>query len=142
MAIRPELSGLAETAQWTVWFRAAETRRGDALLSDPLAVEVLEKIDFPFEGRFGRLFPAQALSLALRVLAFDGQVRGGFLPAIPTARSWRWEKDWRHRCSSRLRVCSCTCHRPTSTLSSPGARDDSPAVPWSSTRCRPGSRGW
>jgi O-methyltransferase involved in polyketide biosynthesis len=82
MAIRPELSGLAETALWTLWFRAMETSRDDRMLSDPLAVDVLEKIDFPFEERFGRLFPAQALSVALRVLAFDVHVRR-FLASHP-----------------------------------------------------------
>jgi O-methyltransferase involved in polyketide biosynthesis len=75
MAIRPELSGMAETALWTLWFRAMETSRGDRMLSDPLAVEVLKKIDFPYEDRFGRLFPVQALSVALRALTFDVQVR-------------------------------------------------------------------
>lgn len=56
VAIRPELSGVAETALWTLWFRAAETTCRDAVLSDPLAVEVLNKIDFPYQARFGRLF--------------------------------------------------------------------------------------
>jgi len=74
VAIRPELSGVAETALWTLWFRVVETSRRDAVLSDPLAVEVLKKIDFPYEARFGRLFPAQALSLALRVRTFDACV--------------------------------------------------------------------
>jgi O-methyltransferase involved in polyketide biosynthesis len=82
MAIRPELSGLAETALWTLWFRAMETSRDDSMLFDPLAVDVLKKIDFPYEDRFGRLFPAQALSLAVRVRAFDAQVRR-FLASHP-----------------------------------------------------------
>jgi O-methyltransferase involved in polyketide biosynthesis len=75
MAIKPELTGLPETALWTLWFRAQESRRPDAVLTDPVAVEVLDKIDFPYESRFGRLFPAQAMSLALRVLGFDGEIR-------------------------------------------------------------------
>jgi O-methyltransferase involved in polyketide biosynthesis len=83
VAIRPELGDVAETALWTLWFRAAETSRRDAMLSDPAAVDVLNKIDFPYQARFGRLFPAQALSLALRVLTFDTHIRR-FLASSPT----------------------------------------------------------
>jgi O-methyltransferase involved in polyketide biosynthesis len=75
MGIKPDLDGVAETALWTLWFRAVEARRTDGMLSDPVAVEILEKIDFPYEGRFGRLFPSQSLAMALRVLTFDGEVR-------------------------------------------------------------------
>lgn len=75
MAIRPELTGVAETALWTLWFRAVESRRADSVLRDPVAVDVLRKLDFPYENRFGHLFPGQALALALRVLAFDCEVR-------------------------------------------------------------------
>jgi O-methyltransferase involved in polyketide biosynthesis len=82
MVIRPELSGLAETALWTLWFRAMEAGRGDRMFSDPLAVDALKKIDFPYEDRFGRLFPAQALSVAVRALTFDVQVRQ-FLTSRP-----------------------------------------------------------
>jgi O-methyltransferase involved in polyketide biosynthesis len=75
MGIKPELDGVAETALWTLWFRAVEMRRSDGVLSDPLALEILERIDFPHEGRFGRLFPGQSLAMALRVLTFDAEVR-------------------------------------------------------------------
>jgi len=75
MGIKPELDGVAETALWTLWFRAVEMRRRDGVLADPLALEILEKIDFPYVGRFGRLFPSQSLAMALRVLTFDGEVR-------------------------------------------------------------------
>jgi O-methyltransferase involved in polyketide biosynthesis len=37
----------------TLWHRAIEARRRDAVLADPLAVELVELIDFPFCRRFG-----------------------------------------------------------------------------------------
>jgi O-methyltransferase involved in polyketide biosynthesis len=75
MGIRPELTGLPETALWTLWYRAVEARRADAVLSDPWALKVLDQLEFPYETRFGRLFPGQVQALTLRVLAFDGEVR-------------------------------------------------------------------
>jgi O-methyltransferase involved in polyketide biosynthesis len=73
--IEPELDGVPETALWTLWFRSLEARRADALLADPLAIELVEKIDYPFEDRFGRLFPAHAQIQALRVRTFDAEVQ-------------------------------------------------------------------
>jgi O-methyltransferase involved in polyketide biosynthesis len=48
-----ELRGIPETTLWTLYMRAAEARRPDAVLDDPKAVELLEAIDFPFATRFG-----------------------------------------------------------------------------------------
>ena len=53
-----ELQTVPETLLWTLYHRASEARRGDAVLRDPVAVEVLDRIDFPFEQRFGRPAPA------------------------------------------------------------------------------------
>lgn len=75
MAVKPELDGVAETALWTLWFRSLEAQRGDAVLDDPLAIELVRKLDYPFEERFGRLFPAHVQIQALRVRTFDREVR-------------------------------------------------------------------
>jgi O-methyltransferase involved in polyketide biosynthesis len=75
VTIEPGLTGVAETALWTLWYRAAETRRRDAMLSDPVAVDVLNKIDFPYTERFGHIFPGQLVAMSLRVTGFDAQVR-------------------------------------------------------------------
>ncbi|HET8662006.1 MAG TPA: class I SAM-dependent methyltransferase [Micromonosporaceae bacterium] len=75
MPIEPGLGGVAETALWTLWFRSLEARRNDAVLSDPRAVDLVDSIDYPFAERFGQLFPAQVHIQALRVLAFDLEVR-------------------------------------------------------------------
>jgi O-methyltransferase involved in polyketide biosynthesis len=73
--VRPELDGVAETALWTLWFRALAARGPDAALDDPVAVELVERIDYPFADRFGQLFPAHARIQAMRVRTFDAAVR-------------------------------------------------------------------
>jgi O-methyltransferase involved in polyketide biosynthesis len=79
-ALRIELDGVPETLLWTLYHRAVEARRADAVLQDPRAVELVERIDYPFEQRFdgGRLGQWQAL----RARCFDHAVRG-FLVAHP-----------------------------------------------------------
>jgi len=71
--VKVDLQGVPETLLWTLYHRALEARRPDAVLRDPLAVELVERIDYPFEERFGagRLAQWQAL----RVRAFDGEIR-------------------------------------------------------------------
>jgi O-methyltransferase involved in polyketide biosynthesis len=68
------LEPVPETLLWTLWHRAVEARRPDAVLVDPLAVELVERIDFPFAARFGggeRLSQWQAL----RARCFDDAIR-------------------------------------------------------------------
>jgi len=73
--VKPDLSGVPETALWTLWFRAVATRRGDDVLKDPMAVELVERLDYPFAERFGAGFQFQPQIQALRALTFDDQVR-------------------------------------------------------------------
>jgi O-methyltransferase involved in polyketide biosynthesis len=68
-----ELEGIPETALWTLWMRAGEARRPESVIDDPKAVELLERIDYPFEERFGP--PRLAQWQALRARAFDDEVR-------------------------------------------------------------------
>ena len=75
------LERVPETLLWTLYHRAVEARRPDAVLDDPMAVELVDRIDFPFAGRFGdgeRLSQWQAL----RARCFDGAV-STFLAAYP-----------------------------------------------------------
>ncbi|MCX4744656.1 class I SAM-dependent methyltransferase [Kitasatospora sp. NBC_01287] len=67
------LSAVPETALWTLYQRAAEARRPDALLHDPKAVELVDRIDYPFAERFGHS-SLQAQLQALRVACFDREV--------------------------------------------------------------------
>jgi hypothetical protein len=75
---RVELEGVPETLLWNLYNRAVEALRADALLRDPLAVELVDGIDYPFE-RFGEQMSQWH---ALRVLCFDREVRR-FLRARP-----------------------------------------------------------
>ncbi|TQF01429.1 class I SAM-dependent methyltransferase [Kitasatospora acidiphila] len=68
-----ELSAVPETALWTLYQRAVEARRPEPLLDDPKAVELVDRIDYPFEERFGTS-ALQAQLQALRVACFDREV--------------------------------------------------------------------
>jgi len=68
------LDPIPETLLWTLWHRAVEARRPDSVIDDPFALELVERIDFPFSERFGN---GEAFSQwqALRARCFDGAVR-------------------------------------------------------------------
>lgn len=70
---RVELTGVPETLLWTLYHRAVEARRPDAVLQDPLAVDLVATIDYPFEERFGAGVLGQWQ--ALRARCFDREVR-------------------------------------------------------------------
>ncbi len=67
------LEGVPETALWTLYQRAVEARRPDAVLRDPKAVELVDRIDYPFAERFGTS-GTQAQLQALRAACFDREV--------------------------------------------------------------------
>ncbi|GAA1935124.1 class I SAM-dependent methyltransferase [Kitasatospora viridis] len=72
-SVSVELDAVPETALWTLYQRAAEARRPDAVLHDPKAVELVDRIDYPFAERFGTS-AGQAQLQALRVGCFDREV--------------------------------------------------------------------
>lgn len=63
---RVALTGVSETALLTLNARAAEARRRDAIIDDPMAVALVESIDFDF-AKFG----PTGQGFALRARAFD-----------------------------------------------------------------------
>ena len=65
--LRVDLEGVPETLLWTLYHRALEARRADAVLDDPKAVELVDAIDYPFEEHFGAGAGGQAQWQALRV---------------------------------------------------------------------------
>lgn len=67
------LGDVSETLLWTLYHRAVEARRPDAVLEDPMAVALVDRIDFPFAERFGSGGLAQWQ--AMRALAFDDRIR-------------------------------------------------------------------
>ena len=73
--LKVTLEGVPETLLWTLYHRALEARRPDAVLSDPKAVELVDAIDYPFEERFGTGNQGQAQWQALRARRFDQEVR-------------------------------------------------------------------
>jgi O-methyltransferase involved in polyketide biosynthesis len=61
------LTGVSETALLTLRARANEARRHDAIIDDPMAIKVMDSIDYDF-SKFG---VSRRQDLALRALAFD-----------------------------------------------------------------------
>lgn len=61
------LTGVSETALLTLQVRAHEARRPDRILDDPMAVELVDSIDFDF-AKFGY---TRRQDMALRALTFD-----------------------------------------------------------------------
>jgi len=71
--VKVELEGVPETLLWNLYNRAAEARRsGRRLIDDPWAMELVDRIDYPFE-RFGGAPMAQWH--ALRVRCLDDEVQ-------------------------------------------------------------------
>ena len=133
-----ELDRVPETLLWTLYHRAIEARRPDAVLRDPLAVDLVEQIEFPFEERFGS-GAAFSQWQALRARCFDGAVRrflaerpGGTVVALGEGletQFWRVDNgrvrwltvdlpevvDLRHRLlpeEPRLRAIGCSALDP------------------------------
>lgn len=65
------LTGVSETALMTLLVRANEARRPDALIDDPMAIRLVDSIDFDW-AKFG---PSRRQDMAIRSLAFDEQTR-------------------------------------------------------------------
>src|SRR4051794_39385729 len=64
------LAAVPETLLWTLYHRAVEARRIDSVIDDRWAVDLVERIDFPFAERFGSGETA-AQWQALRARCFD-----------------------------------------------------------------------
>jgi len=70
-----ELDGVPATQLWTLYHRAVEARRPDGVLDDPRAVRLVDAIDYPFTETFGTAERGFGLLQALRVKAFDEEIR-------------------------------------------------------------------
>ncbi|WNG91787.1 class I SAM-dependent methyltransferase [Mycobacterium sp. ITM-2016-00318] len=65
------LTGVSETALLTLLVRATEARRPDSIIEDPMAIKLVDDIDFDF-AKFGF---TRRQDMALRALAFDKYTR-------------------------------------------------------------------
>jgi O-methyltransferase involved in polyketide biosynthesis len=65
------LTGVSETALLTLKVRATEARRPDGIIEDPMAIELVDAIEYDF-AKFGY---TRRQDMALRALAFDGATR-------------------------------------------------------------------
>ncbi|MDT0549689.1 MULTISPECIES: class I SAM-dependent methyltransferase [unclassified Streptomyces] len=77
------LGRVPETLLWNLYHRAYEARQPRTVLHDPKAIELVDRLDFPFEETFGPPHPLLAQGQGLRVRSFDGAVRD-FLAEHPT----------------------------------------------------------
>jgi O-methyltransferase involved in polyketide biosynthesis len=68
------LTGVPETLLWTLYYRAQEAARPDAVLDDPVAVQLVQRIDYPFAQRLGH-GAGRAQWQGLRARTFDDRVR-------------------------------------------------------------------
>ena len=75
MALTSALDAIPETMLWTLYYRAAEARRPDHVLSDQVALELVDRIGVDFEARFGPANALMAQAQALRARLFDDEVR-------------------------------------------------------------------
>lgn len=78
--IDPVLSGVSETALLTLAVRASEARRTDGIILDPMAIAMVDAIEYDF-AKFGHV---KRQDMAVRALAFDRETRR-FLVDHPAA---------------------------------------------------------
>ena len=71
MKHKVDLSGVSETALMTLQVRASEARRPDGVIDDPIAVSLVDSIDFDF-AKFGY---TRRQDMALRAIGFDDHTR-------------------------------------------------------------------
>ncbi|MBW5248883.1 class I SAM-dependent methyltransferase [Streptomyces sp. P01-B04] len=69
--VRPMLDGVPETLLWTLHNRAFEAGRRYPVLDDPMALQLLANLDYPFEERFGVPNAFHSQAQALRSRCFD-----------------------------------------------------------------------
>lgn len=66
-----DVTGVSETALLTLLVRATEARRPDSLIDDPMAIQLVDSIEFDF-AKFGHV---RRQDMALRAKAFDKRAR-------------------------------------------------------------------
>jgi len=62
------LSGVAETLLIPLWARAVETRRPDAIIRDPIALEIFENLDYDFSKFEGAWMTQTGIAIRTKLL--------------------------------------------------------------------------
>ena len=75
------MTGLELTLLLPLYWRAMETRRPDAMVQDPIAVDLVQRIDFDF-SRFAHLANSQQVFILMRTRQMDRWARS-FLAEHP-----------------------------------------------------------
>ena len=81
--IAADLTGLELTLLLPLYWRAQESQRPDAMVHDPLAVDLVQRIDYDFTD-FAHLTPSQQVFTMMRTRQMDRRVRS-FLAAHPNS---------------------------------------------------------
>lgn len=76
-----DLQGVAETLLLPLYLRAAETRRGDAMVRDDKALELVDQIEYDW-SKARRMQPMDQVTALMRVREFD-RYASAFLAAQP-----------------------------------------------------------
>jgi O-methyltransferase involved in polyketide biosynthesis len=77
-----DLTGVAETLMITLYARSIETQREDAIVRDPQAVAIAQRVDYDF-SKYEKGWASQ-LGVSLRIKAIDERVRN-FIETHPKA---------------------------------------------------------
>jgi O-methyltransferase involved in polyketide biosynthesis len=73
--LNPGLTGTPETALATLWGRAMYATDASPILKDPVAVDLIERIDYDFHHKFGNANSPGNLSFAIRSHWSDERIR-------------------------------------------------------------------
>lgn len=71
--MQPKVTGVAETFLIPLWARAVETKRPGGIISDPLAVNMMNKIDYDFT-KFEKATMSQ-VGVSIRTMLLDNAVK-------------------------------------------------------------------
>ena len=63
-----QLSGVSETLLIPLWARAVETGRPDAIIRDPIALEIFESLDYDFSKFDGAWMTQTGIAIRTKIL--------------------------------------------------------------------------
>lgn len=70
-----KLDGIKETLLMPLWGRAEETKKRSPFFSDPIAVKIVEGIDYDFSKFYEKVHPLSRAAWIARSLYFDQKVK-------------------------------------------------------------------